>query len=76
MGFGPIFLLAGCEAIIASPWEIYDSTEIHDLFIRFYRYWIKEGKPLAEALALSQREAIKQGVYPVMWGFPLLIGNA
>lgn len=69
------FLLAGCNAVLASPWQVYESQDVSQLIIRFYELWIKDGIPLVQALTLAQREAIRQGLFPAMWGFPLLIGN-
>jgi CHAT domain-containing protein len=69
------FLLAGCGAVWASPWEIYEDEEVSRLVVRFYELWKNDRKPLVEALASAQREAIVRGVFPAMWGFPLLIGN-
>jgi len=69
------FLLAGCGAVFASPWQVYESDDVSRLVIRFYELWMRNKKSPAEALALAQREAIEQNTYPAMWGFPLLIGN-
>jgi len=68
-------LLGGCHAVLASPWQVYEDDEVSRLVIRFYEIWKQDEKSPVEALALAQREAIARGVYPAMWGFPLLIGN-
>jgi len=69
------FLLGGCHAVLASPWQVYEDEDVSRLVVRFYELWKKDGKAPVEALALAQREAIARRVYPAMWGFPLLIGN-
>jgi len=74
-GMWACFLLAGCRAVLASPWEVYESPEVSQLVVRFYQIWIREGKPPVESLALAQRESLKAGVYPAMWAFPFLVGN-
>jgi len=68
------FLMAGCRAVMASPWQIYETEEVSRVILRFYTLW-KDGETPVKAIAKAQREAIQNGAYPSMWGFPLLIGN-
>ncbi len=69
------FLLAGCEGVLASPWKVYEDKDVYDLMTRFYAMWTS-GRSAVDALTMAQQEAVSSGVYPVYWGFPMLIGSA
>jgi tetratricopeptide (TPR) repeat protein len=64
--------MAGARRVLASLWQVGDSSTATTM-VDVYRAWIRGGRPLAEALAETQRVAIgkvpvRQWAAFVLWG--------
>jgi CHAT domain-containing protein len=72
------FLFAGARSVLTTLWEV-RSDEAEGLIASFYRKYIVEGLPKAEALRAAQVELIRSGnagaSHPGNWASFLLVGS-
>ena len=68
------FLYAGTPTVIASLWSVYDRPTM-ELFVKFFKYWKKEGMSKVEALGRAQRELAQEYGLPVAWAGFIMIGD-
>jgi len=76
-GLTRAWLLAGAGAVIASQWDTPDDAS--GLFPSFYRYWMKDSLPAAEALRRAQIDMLHSGGWranPGFWAAYSMTGGA
>lgn len=72
-GLARTLLDAGASAVVATVWPVPDRVSI-PLFVALHRY-LRQGRPIGEALRSAQLEMIANGVEPHGWGGVLAIGD-
>ncbi len=72
VGLSRAFIYAGTPSVIVSLWSLADEPAAQ-LMIQFHRHL--KTKPAPEALALAQREMIKENKSPYYWAPFVLVGT-
>ena len=67
------FLHAGARTVVANLWPLRDD-DAQALFAHFYGH-LAQGRPVAEALSLAQRNRIAEGAPPEAWAGAIVLGD-
>lgn len=73
IGLVSAFLKAGARAVVAALWEVHDRTAV-GLMDQFYD-GLRQGLPVAEALASAQRRARSAGALALHWAPFTVVGD-